>query len=350
MPEDTPVTPTISESELQTWAEQRLQRPRALQEIPLIFVPPSHLDSIKRQRQKTPAIQSAIQTWLQEARLDDERLRIERRLIPHAPIYIPDTPEGQQFFKLAKAIADIPLNASILPKNQNQGFWFKTLHYYWQAKGVVLAQQLLGVIADPLGEDEVLKDRLSDKNLKSLQLSSATDIACFHLLTNGEKHIKRWAKENQIDYSFETPCDLFLALLKEDFLVTWQLGPGNSEKETLSKAKQRDNLAVRVRLLRQSPWLKETGEREAYDKTKQGYFEYLREAGWSGYWLLALLPYRYYQQLELQWESYIQAFSEGKELAVDTLDWLRGQPFHRSVSNFHRSVEGTLDLMGYIYC
>lgn len=345
-----PVTPTLSQSELQTWAEQFFQRPRDLQELPLILVPPSRLDSTKGRRQTTTAIQSAIQTWLQEARLDDERLRIERRLIPHAPIYIPDTPEGRQFFKLAKAIANIPLKAPILPKNQNQGFWLKTLHYHWQAKGVVLAQRLLGVIADPLGEGAVLKDRLLDENLESLRLSSANDIACFHLLRHGERHIKRWAKKNQIDCSFATPCDLFLELLSEDFLVTWQLGPGNLEKEALSKAKQRDNVAVRVRLLKQSPWLmRETGMRRDYDTTEQEYLQYLQEAGWSGYWLLALLPYRYDQQLEPHWESYIQAFSEGKELMVDTLDWLNGQPFYRSVSNFHRRVEGTLTILGYIH-
>ncbi|MBD2023815.1 hypothetical protein [Leptolyngbya sp. FACHB-711] len=337
----------LSQAELQTWAEQVFERPRTLQELPLILVPPNLLSLPTGHWKTSPAIQSAIQNWLEEAGLDDERLRLERQLIPHAPIYLPDTSEGQKFFRLAKAIADIPLNALILPKNQDQGYWLKTLHYYWQARGVVIAQQLLGVIPDPLGESGVLRERLSDQNLECLRLSSAIDIACLQLLTHGELYIQRWAKKNQVAYPFETPGDLFLELLREDFLVIWQLGPGNQE-ESLSKAKQRDNLAVRVRLLRQSPWLNKQGNRQDYNPTEQEYLQYLQQAGWSGHWLLALRPHMYEQRIEADWEAYTRALSKGKELTVSLLDWLRGEPFARPMSNSHRGVEGTLDLLGYI--
>jgi len=163
-------------------------------------------------------------------------------------------------------------------------------------------------------------------------------------------YIKQWAKENQISYPFETPWDLFLQLLREDFLVIWQLGPENQEKEALSKAKQRDNLAIRVRLLKQSPWLmKETGKRKNYTIAEQEYLQYLRRAGWSGYWLLALRSHSFNRQIERNWESYAQALSKSKELTVDILDWSKGHPFDRPRSNSHRSVEGTIDLLGYIH-
>lgn len=340
---------TLSNIELQIRAERLLQRPRTLQEIPLILVPPPLLSLTQGSWLPPPELQYAIGAWLQEARLDDERLRIERWLIPHTPIYISNTPQGQQFFQLAKAIADIPFKTCIVPKNQNQGYWLKTLHYYWQAKGVVLAHRLLSVIADPLGEEGVLKDRLSDKNLECLRLSSAIDVACFHLLKQGEPYIQRWAKQNQIAYPFKAPGDLWLELLREDFRLIWQLGPGNQEEKILSKAKQRDHLAVRVRLLKESLWLKKVGKRQDYDLTEQEYLEYLQEAGWSGYWILALRSHQDKRQIEPYWNAYIQAFSEGKELAVDTFDWRKGQPFHRSASNRHRSVEATLDCLGYIH-
>jgi hypothetical protein len=219
-----------------------------LQELPLILVPTWPLPSL---------IEADIETWLKQAHLEDQRLRIERRVIPHTPILIPDTAKGQQLFNLAKAIADIPLEAAVFPTNQNQGYWFKTLHYYWQAQGVVIAQRLLGVISDPLAQDGVLTERLADQNLAFLRLSRDIDRACFRLLVRGSRWIKAWASKKNIPYPFKSPQELFLELLKERFLLMWQLGPLSSEKKPLSKAQQREHFAVRLRLLKQSPWLEQ---------------------------------------------------------------------------------------------
>lgn len=341
----------LSEFELQARAERLFPPPKKLQELPLILVSPLPQLGAEESPPLLPATQSKIGDWLQKARIDDERLRIKRQFIPHTPIYIPDTPEGQEFFKLAKLIGDIPLNIPLLPDGQNQEYWLKTLHYYWQARGVVITQQVLGVIADPLGEGGALKNRLPAKILEDLRLSSAIDAACIRLLVAGENFIKQWwATENERDYPFKTIYDLFLKLLEEEFLVIWQLGPLNSEKYPLSKAKQRDNIAVRARLLKRSPWLvKKTGNRQNYDITEQEYLQYLQEAEWSGYWILALRPQSKTSQIEPDWELYIQALTKGKELAVDTLDWLSGEPFNRSMNNAHESVEGTLDALGYIH-
>lgn len=352
----------LSQSELQARAEQFLEPSKTLQELPLILVSPYFLDSSQDWR-TAPKIHTAIENWLERAKLDDERLCIERRLIPHTPIYIPDTPEGQEFFKLAKAIADIPLRAPIVPKNQNQGYWLKTLHYYWQARGVVVAQRLLGVIPDPLEEGGVLFNRLSNKNLEYLQMSREIDDALFHLLKAGENYIKQWAEKNQIRYPFEGLLHLFLSELWEEFLLTWQLGPGNSEKEAISKANQRANFAIRVRLLRQSSWStpesegesisrqedrKKIKQRPPYKLIEQEYLEYLKEIGWSGWWVLALRPRSEHGDIEPYWISYVQALSQGRELTIDILDWLKGRPSNRPHSNPHQAVEGTLNLLGYI--
>lgn len=343
-----PVNPNLSEAALQAWAEQCLPRPRALQELPLILVPSALLEAGADTWQSLPVIQAATKQWLQTARLDDERLRIERLLLPYTPIYFPDTPAGQQCFKLAQAISDIPLTAPIVPKNQNQGYWFKTLHYHWQARGVVLAQALLGVLSDPLVAGGVLKEQLSDKNLEYLRLGRAIDVACVNLLTRGEPWLKRWSQKEKVAYPFASPIDLFLALLRAEFRVTWEQGPLNQQQQPLAKAQQRDEVAVLVRLLKQSPWLKGTGLRQDYDSTDRAYHQYLQKAGWRGDWIRALRPHGE-GELETAWTAYVQALSQGKELGVDSLDWLNGEPWNRPVSNVLKRVEATLDGLGYIH-
>ena len=341
--------PNLTEAELQAWAERILQRPRAFQELPLILVPP-YFQLSDTTLPLRPLVQTATQNWIEAAHLEDERLRIERRLIPHTPILIPDTAKGRRFFKLAKAIADIPLNAAVIPKNQHQGYWFKTLHYFWQARGVVIAQQLLGVIPEPLGESGVLRDRLAEKNLEFLHLSKGIDIACLQLLVHGGHRIRHWARMNKIPYPFKSPQELLLEILKEKFLLMWQIGPQNPEKKPLSKVQQRDNADALICLLDQAPWLKEEEEqREDYYEADQKYLDYLQQIGWAGYWLLALRPCSHERRIAKYWDSYVEALGKGRELAVDTLDWLNGRPFHRPVRNVFKAVEGTVDLLGYIH-
>lgn len=342
--------PNLTEVELQAWAERILQRPRTFQELPLILVPP-YFQCLSDATLPLPRfVQTATQKWLEAARLEDERLRIERRFIPHTPILLPDTAKGRRFFKLAKAIADIPLNAGIIPKNQQQGYWFKTLHYFWQARGIVLAQQLLGVIPEPLGESGALGDRLAEKNLESLRLTKAIDIACFQLLVHGGPYIRHWARKNEILYPFKSPQELLLEMLKERFLLMWQIGPQNPEKKPLSKVQQRDNADALVCLLEQAAWLKEEEEkREDYYEAEQNYLNYLQQIGWAGYWLLALRPRSHKRRIAKYWDSYVEALGKGRELSVDILDWVNGRPFHRPVRNVSKAVEGAIDLLGYIH-
>ena len=340
--------PNLTASELQAWAEQVFKPNKDWQELPLILVPPI-LSGLSDATEPLPlSVQTAIDTWLDAARREDECLRIERQLIPHTPILIPDTAPGRQFFKLAKGIANIPLHAGVIPKNQHQGYWFKTLHYVWQARGVVLAQRLLGVIPDPLKTGGSLSGRLPEPHLKSLQLMGAIDHACFQLMVQGEPQIKHWASQNDIPYPFESPQELLLEVFKEHFLVMWQLGPQNPEKKPLSKAQQRERLAILARLLRQSPWL-ENGKRQKYQEEQQQYLEYLEQAGWSGYWLLALRLCSDEQQIEPYWNSYVAALSKGKPSAADPIDWLDGHPLHRPKGKVLRPVEATIDFLGCIH-
>src|SRR4028119_678749 len=116
-----------------------------------------------------------------KAKEEDLRLSIERPLIPTSEIYIPNTPIGRRFFNIAKAIGEIP-SLEIIPTNPNQAYWLKTLHYYWQAKGVLFAYKLLGVIANPIEEQGVLWRYLPKTLLLDLDLDTNIDYSHFKLL------------------------------------------------------------------------------------------------------------------------------------------------------------------------
>lgn len=266
----------LCDIELQAIAKHCLQPTPALQELPLILVPEPMFSLPVERRQQNPAVRQAIQVWLDEAHLDDERLRIERRLIAHTPIYIPDTLKGRQFFNIAKAMGEIPLNAPVLPKNQNQGYWLKTLHYHWQAKGVALAYQLLGLMSDPIGKFGALGDRLPATGLHNLRCSRAIDFACWQILWQEWHIIQRWAAEHDIPYPFKHPFELFIELQKQDFLTLWKIGPESSDPEWLPKRAQRSDLAARVALLREGIW-EELPLLALPSKKKQEYLECLQE-------------------------------------------------------------------------
>ncbi|MBD2207553.1 hypothetical protein H6G33_35040 [Calothrix sp. FACHB-1219] len=346
---------TPSNVESSTLTRRYIKAPKALQELPLILIP-ENLLSLSVEMKQHPFIQTAIQKWLDTARKNDELLRIKRRWIPHLPIYIPDTLKGQEFFKIAKAIGEIPLTASVLPKNQNQFYWLKTLHYFWQARGVVIAQQLLGLIQDPFAEGGVLVDDLPESSINNLKMTREIDIACYQILLKGEKYIKQWAKKNKINYGFSHPLELFIDILKQDFLYIWHLGPYNQDWEWVTKRMQRDNIATRAYLLKEAIWQESSLDNAYYSKKKEEYLKYLQEAGWNAYWLLAMrsqITSRYNKHLEPYLEKYLNAFTKGKELFVDEFDWRSGEPYKKretngKITNSPRKVKGTIDEWGHI--
>lgn len=346
----------LSDVELQTLVKQYFKVPKALQELPLILIPKHLLPLSVEMKQQHPFIHQAIQEWLDIARRDDEFLRIERRLIPHIPVYIANTSKGQQFFKIAKAIGDIPLTASVVPKNQNQGYWLKTLHYFWQARGVVMAQQLLGLIQNPLEEGGVFIHHFPDTTINNLKLTKEIDIACFRILVRGQRIIKQWAQKNEINYAFSNPLELFIEILKQNFLVAWYLRPCNQNWTWITRKKQRENIADRAYMLKKLIWQESPFDNYYYCKKKQQYLDYLQGAGWDGYWILAMrgqINARYNKHLELYLGDYLSAFIQGKELFVDEFDWRSGQPYKKrekngKITNRPQQIQGIVDLCGYI--
>jgi len=349
----------LYDTELQSLAERFIQPNQALQELPLILIPEYLLSLSFDMKQQHPLIKQSTQEWLDYAKQDDKRLRIERRWIPHTPVYIPNTCKGKQFFKIAKAIGDIPLNTPVIPKNQYQGYWLKTLHYYWQAAGVAFAYQLLGIIQDPLEEGGILNNRLPQSIIQTLKLTRNIDIALFRILVRGQRIIKTWARQNKISYPFNQPLELFLEILKQDFLVRWQLDPCNQDWQWITKQTQRDNILTRIYLLKEAIWKKSSPDNAGYCKRKEEYLDYLKQANtWNNNWVLAMQAQidknaKYNNHLEPYLEAYLTAVQEGKELFVDEFDWRSGKPYKKQVNsqqvtNSPLLVQGDVDPLGYI--
>ncbi|MEA5507662.1 hypothetical protein VB735_32165 [Halotia wernerae UHCC 0503] len=348
----------MTESEIREWAESVFERPKALQELPLILTPEYLFQTPQKLRRQSSVIKSSLDAWMNRAREDDELLRIERRFIPFVEIYIPDTSEGKQFFTIAKAIGEIPMQVGVLPKNQNQGYWLKTDHYFYQARGVLFAHKLLGVIPNPLEKHGLFAEYLPETSIRNLDLITNVDLAEYQLIKAGECYIQQWVAERNIVYPFNNPFELFVSIHKPAFLDSWALGPACQESEWLSIEQQEDFLAVRIRLLEQTPWIKREDKRGTYQQQEQEYLKFLKNYQWYGYFILALRAY--YWKLEESWQQYIRALKAAKTAYIDDFYWQGGQPYkaqeipvgeqpHQTRKTKKRQrVEGVVNILGYI--
>lgn len=348
----------LTEREILEWAESVFARPKALQELPLILAPKCLFQTRQKLRRQSSVIKSSLDEWMLRAREDDELLRIERRFIPFAEIYIPDTCKGQKFFTIAKAFGEIPMLAGVIPKNQNQGYWLKTLHYFHQARGVLFAYKLLGVIPNPLEKQGLFPEYLPETSIHNLDLITNVDLAEYKLIKSGKCYIQEWCQKHNIVYPFKNSFELFLSIHKQAFLDGWTLGPACQESKWFSIEEQEDFLAVRIRLLEQTPWIKREDKRGTYQQQEQEYLKFLKNYQWYGYFILALRSQHWSQQKS--WQQYTSALKAAKTAYINDFYWQGGQPYkaqemlvgeelHQTRKTKTRQrVEGVVNVLGYI--
>ena len=345
------VVPTTQQK--RAWTERHVERQRRLLELPLILVPQHLLQEPEESWQHSPDVIAALNKWMTKATLDDLRLSFERPGIPKAEIYIPNTQEGKKFFKLANVIGKIIPSVNIIPKNQNQAYWLKTLQYYWQARGVLLAYKLFGVIPNPIEEQGVLGRYLSKNLIEDLDLLTNIDVAQLRLLVTGERYIKKWTVKKKIPYPFNNALELFVESKKQSFLILWQIGPMNSEPNWLPKAQQKSNISKLTQLLAKKPWLPGNPLKPSYPEMELEYVEYLKNAGWEDKWLLPLRARFDEKQwteklLSRNFQNYINALKAAKELYVLDFEWRGGQPYKTRATNKVQRVKGVIDNLSYI--
>lgn len=351
--------------ELYLLANNLLEHPKTLIEMPLVLIPQDMFQISEDMYRDTPLVNSTLKTWISRAKSYDECLRIERQWIPFAETYLPDTPEGRQFFNIANTFGEIPIASSVIPHNQNQGYWLKTLHHFYQARGILFAYKLLGVISNPTAEDGCFTHHLSTTNIRNLEIITSVDLAEYELIKQGEPYIQQWAENQGITYPFESPLDLFFEIAKQSFLEAWMLGPNSKEINWVTIEQQQDLFAVRIRLLEQTPWLnqqtkrKTRNQRGTYQEQEANYLEFLRTAGWYGHLVLSLRPKSSWN-LEKPWKNYTDALRQGKLAYLDDFYWRNGQPYRNQEVTVaenapktrktasHQPVKGTTNFLGYI--
>lgn len=354
-----------TEEEIRLLAARLLEHPKTLLEMPLLLLPEPLFQTARERRHNIPIVQATLDQWLKQAKEDDQCLRIERRWIPYTEVHIPDTDAGRAFFRVANAFGQLPMAAGIVPRNQNQGYWLKTLHYFYQARGLLFAYKLLGVIPNPTSREGLFTQHLSSSNIHNLELITDIDIAEYKLIEQGETLIQQWAASHQIPYPFNSLLDLILEIEKQSFLEAWALGPNNKELEWPAIEKQQDRLATRIRLLKQMPWLdqkdnrKTRNKRGTYRRQEAEYLKFLENYGWYGYFILALRPHQAWKLAD-PWKMYTDLLTQGKAAYIDDFYWQGGQPYRAREplgndpstkprkTRSRQRVEGTTNLLGYI--
>jgi hypothetical protein len=351
---------TVREEVIRIWLEIALLKrevSKCLLEIPLIQLADIPLLN-------PAATNITLDGWMAKAKAEDKQLGIIRSRIPYAAVYIPSAPNSVNFFDLALAIGEIP-KSQVASENYNQACWTKTNQYYWQARGLVFAHKVFGVIPDPLGKGGVLSRYLPETSLENLRLDREIDLACYRLLLKGEPYIKTWAAEEGISYPFKSPLELFLQTLKDGFQILLLLGPLNLYHEPLSKRSQRYNLNARIRLLSDKEWddldslegipaspkrkkrVSPEKLRPPYKVAKRQYVRTLKKMGWNGYWLLALLKHKNQEPLKALFEAYLAAFRAGSESFIPDFEWIDGQPYQAKHTS-QRRAKAEIDRDGYI--
>lgn len=323
---------------------------KSLQGIPLLLTPDGSFENA--------ATDKALSDWIQQAYQEDKQLGINRDWIPFVPLYIPDTPEGRNFYNLAKAIGE-QIQLIVEVENYNQACWLKRMQYYWQARGVLLAYKLFGVIPNPLEAGGILFKHLPTINLEDLQRETELDLTLYRLIQQGESYIKNQAAARGRSYPFNNPTELFLETLCQQFVTHWLLGPLSQEYQWLSKHEQEENFSAGSHLLSQNPWLGGSTQpskslfprprRLPYPEAQQQYVQHLEKEGWSGFLLLIFREYDCWGSLAPLWQDYLKARKDAKDLFIDQVLWRNRQPYLRGSTCQIRRIEARIDPQGYIY-
>ena len=336
--------------DLQILIDQFFEPCPCFKEIFLLLIPPHLLHFPDEFKYSHPLIRSRLQNCLERSRQEDELYRVERRFIPHVPIYLPDNPKGRQFVRIAQAIASIPNELNAIPKNEAQGYWLRTIRQFWQARGVVLAYKLTGIIPNPIGKGGVLYPHLSESIAQEIHLLTEIDLALFKLLVRGQRIIKRWSLRHYKQYPFQQPLDLFLEIFSESLQYYWESRPMNIGSIWETRQDQRAEIKDQIFVLEEMIWVEQPfGKSDRLKRKCQDYIDYLQQAGWSGRWILALRSHPsvpYHPHFDTAIYEWVKAIQHGQDLFVDLINWRGGQPYQKVSTNNPKLLKKYQALLG----
>jgi|GEM_PF-3206262 len=308
-----------SEEELQLLARQFFKTPKALHAIVLVRVPTDDVNRPQVTRHWQSLQQEAVTCWEARAREDDLCLHIERRWIPHQCVFLPDTEAGQEFQEVAEAIAHLPMHANVRPKNQNQAYWLKTQHYLYQARGLLVANQLFGLLAGNNHPRNLLQGSVGIEETRKIEQLAAADTALYTLTQAVVPELgdtPSCSAANQENLGLR----LFVEIQEQAFIHNWNAGPANKEYTWTSLQAQEDWHLKHVRFLKklgeQSQLLpREAQYRDAIAETGR-YWEVLNAALSSDSW-----------PVKDSYEQYVKALAAAKSVCISDINWHQEQPY-----------------------
>lgn len=335
--------------EQRVWLAKRVKCPPALQEIPLLLVPQKQLSLSRELHEKYPEIIAALTKWQQLAWRDDARLFIRRHWIPFVEAYLPDTEDGRETYQIAKEMGAIPRQCDIIPTNQNQRFWLKTLHYLWQVIGLLFAQQLSKLPQDLLQENiDRLHQYLPEPSLNNAVHIAASDWALYQAIEKNFEYLQNHSFDEMQRTTFSTPWSLFKAIQIESFQTGWEIGPAGSEINGVSQDQQREYLHTKSYLIENRPWLEgkqvKKGLRRPYREAEKAFINYLEEDGLYGQIILSLRSKPHSAELE----DYAKSIRKHKDAYLDDCQWRNGQPYIYKVTSSPQPVEAKVNAYGSI--
>lgn len=283
-------------------------------------------------------LERAIELGIERVKAEDQALGLQRNHIPFRLIRLPDTPQGRACLELAEKIRAVA-QFDLIPDNQTQALWMRSVQLYWQARAIRLANLVFQVIRDPLQPGGSLHEILPSQDLENLYLETDADKALYDLLEAGESLIKNWATTTNIGYPFSYFQELFIHILKARFKRTWQ-------DETFSPTFSRPDKKLEKKHYRQ--WLKFFADYLDDKSLEKKYSQVLMDMGWEGYPMLALRQQKR-KPFDKLWKAFLETHRAAVKLIDDDLHLKNSQPYQTKQTNQKAPIQGQLTKDGYIY-
>lgn len=272
--------------------------------------------------------QEAIALERQRIAAQEKALDIQRDSAPIPFIPLPGRPESYDFQRLAKAIRRVAAFKSFVPETREQAMWMRNVQLYWEAKGIVVANEIYNVIPDPTQPHEPVWRMLPPQSLKNLKIEVPAEVSWYQLLQAGEAEIRAWATAEGIHYPFNTVEDLFIDTLQSDFDASLA-EEAFSPVPTASKRKEvRDHYRS---------WLKFLGDHFNGEPEEEEYKAVLRTMGWKGHALLALRDKKRDKLLRERWQTYLSKQRPLIKLLDTQLEWKDGIPYQSTKTKGKRT-------------
>ncbi len=315
-----------SDEEHLTLARQRFELPHALHDIVLVRVLTDDANRPQSTHYWHIAQQVAVDCWYTQAKEYDAQLNINRRWIPYKCVFLPDTEAGRKFQDLAQSIGQVPMQAGIKPKNQNQGYWLKTLHHIYQAKGLLIANNIFSLLSGDNHPRKLLQDSVGHRETRKFEQLAAADAALYRL-------IQAVAPSLELASSSANDERLVIQLLvdiqQQTFIDDWNAGPANSRSTWIPLKAQTD---WQVKL---THFLKKLIDKAKLLPREKEYLEELARTG--TYWdILNAAISSDQADIEESYEHYVKAFVAGKPACIHDISWHRGQP-HKLERDYERA-------------